>query len=146
MTTHKPKLSEIFEGPNSSLRRTFEGAVLHKSCTGIDCPERTSICCGADSNQIAEGTGYFTCAKCGKEFKGGECTAGDKAESVLKGERRRVIAQIREEVKGEVRKVIEGLKKDVCKNPACGRESHPCDNTIRHQALTDVLTSLEKMG
>jgi len=46
-----------------------------KTCLSIDCPERISLCCGASSKR---GTKYtFECSKCGKEFVGGECTAGE---------------------------------------------------------------------
>lgn len=49
-----------------------------KMCTSSLCPERKSICCNAISKAVSgdEGTGYFACSSCGKEYIGGECTAG----------------------------------------------------------------------
>lgn len=46
-------------------------------CTSIDCPERRSICCGAKPEAVSgnEGTGYYRCQACHKEYIGGECNA-----------------------------------------------------------------------
>jgi hypothetical protein len=54
-----------------------------KTCLNIDCPERFSLCCHAGSRSASEpeillGVPAYFCAKCGKEFKGGKCTAGEK--------------------------------------------------------------------
>ena len=56
-----------------------------KTCLGIDCPERFSLCCHAGSRSASEpeillGVPAYYCSKCGKEFQGGECTAGDGKE------------------------------------------------------------------
>ena len=53
-----------------------------KTCLSISCPERKSICCGMPSRSISddEGTGFFVCAKCKKEFVGGECATGKKVD------------------------------------------------------------------
>ena len=57
-----------------------------KTCLGKDCPERKSICCGASAKAISgdEGTGYYACSKCGKEYIGGKCTGGDHLSDVGK--------------------------------------------------------------
>src|SRR3990167_620684 len=63
----------------SNKPTTTEASKLIKSCTGSDCPERRSVCCGAGSEaSIAdEGTGCFVCTKCKREFIGGRCTTMD---------------------------------------------------------------------
>ena len=38
--------------------------------------------------------------------------------------------------------VDEMIGVQVCRNPACGKESHPCENTIHNAAITKVLTAL----
>ena len=48
-----------------------------RTCTNINCPERKSVCCDAIS-EASTAVGYFNCSKCGKEYIGGECTAGLK--------------------------------------------------------------------
>jgi hypothetical protein len=53
-----------------------------KTCLNIDCPERFSLCCHAGSRSASEpeillGVPAYFCAKCGKEFEGGKCTAGE---------------------------------------------------------------------
>lgn len=47
-------------------------------CTSIDCPERRSVCCGALPEAVSgdEGTGYYRCQGCHKEYIGGECNTG----------------------------------------------------------------------
>ena len=82
-----------------------------KSCTGIDCPERFSKCCGAPSTAISgdEGTGYFICKKCFKEFVGGACTAGETAEK-FKGESFRVGYQTGvDETRVKILNLVEGF-------------------------------------
>ena len=56
------------------------------TCLSLDCPERKSICCGAISTPISgdEGTGYFACSNCMKEYIGGECKT--TKQSLPKGE------------------------------------------------------------
>ena len=48
-----------------------------KTCLSVNCPERKSICCGAISKSVSgdEGTGYYACSKCGREYIGGKCNA-----------------------------------------------------------------------
>ena len=50
-----------------------------KTCLNAKCPERFSVCCGAraDVSTSDEGTSYYICAKCGKEFISDKCTSGD---------------------------------------------------------------------
>lgn len=45
------------------------------TCLSIDCPERKSLCCGAMSRVVngEEGTSYFECSNCHKEYIGGKC-------------------------------------------------------------------------
>ena len=47
------------------------------TCLSVDCPERRSTCCNAISEAVSgdEGTGYFACSVCKKEYVGGECNA-----------------------------------------------------------------------
>lgn len=47
------------------------------TCVSVDCPERKSVCCKANSKAATgdEGTGHFECSACGKEFRGGRCNA-----------------------------------------------------------------------
>ena len=42
----------------------------------------------------------------------------------------------RERVRKEVEKM---KKKSVCRNPAHGKESHTCENTVRNKVLTDIV-------
>lgn len=49
-----------------------------KCCTGLNCPERRSLCCGAVcGNGDMTTEPHFVCSKCRKEYRGGECTAGN---------------------------------------------------------------------
>ena len=50
-----------------------------RTCLSIDCPERKSICCRAYSEAMDD-EGNFGCAKCKKEFVGGECATGKKVD------------------------------------------------------------------
>lgn len=44
----------------------------------------------------------------------------------------------------ELREKVEGMKKVFpCTNPACGKESHPCDNKNYIQTLDQVLDLLK---
>lgn len=47
------------------------------TCLSVNCPERFSVCCKARSMAVSggEGTGYYACSACGKEYIGGKCTA-----------------------------------------------------------------------
>jgi hypothetical protein len=53
------------------------------TCLSLNCPERISVCCGAKPRAVSsdEGTGYFACAGCGKEYIGGECDAMGEPET-----------------------------------------------------------------
>ena len=48
-----------------------------KNCTSLSCPERKSICCQGFSapGYLWKKSFDFVCARCLKEFVGGECTA-----------------------------------------------------------------------
>ena len=125
MTTRKPKPSEIFEGPNSSLRRTFEEAT--KGCCKDCFVPSHDVSRGHVEVAVSESCRDEECSchtkqeEWEKEFYKLTATMDGQhrpklkllienllsSQSVLKGERRRVIHQIREEVKGEVRKCVE---------------------------------------
>lgn len=54
---------------------------LQRTCAGLNCPERRSVCCNAKpTEQATKNGGYFICSKCRKQYQGGECTAGDTKE------------------------------------------------------------------
>lgn len=74
-----------------------------KHCLSLDCPERRSVCCSALSEAVSgdEGTGYFRCKSCHKEFIGGECNAPEPL--IITQED--LLEQINEEIKKE-RKII----------------------------------------
>ena len=57
---------------------------IHITCLSMDCPERKSICCGAISKAVSgdEGTGYFACSSCDKEFIGGKCKTATEKEDL----------------------------------------------------------------
>lgn len=46
-------------------------------CLSLSCPERFSVCCYSISEAVTgnEGTGYFRCSMCKKEFIGHKCIA-----------------------------------------------------------------------
>lgn len=47
------------------------------TCLSLNCPERLSLCCKAISKAVIadEGTGYYACSECNREFISGECNA-----------------------------------------------------------------------
>lgn len=49
-----------------------------KHCLSLSCPERRSLCCGEGGEAVIadEGTAYYECKGCRKEFIGGACNAG----------------------------------------------------------------------
>lgn len=183
MTTRKPKLSEVFEGSNSSLRRTFEEATYksHFCCWEQKQPPACGLkehtrCCLCENTKHREWNVEFQKAKRVLLKKARLLDYADRTEfdeaydivnklqkrvtailssqSVLKDSRRRVIAEIREEVKGEVMKCVEGMKKERFPlnekhSPIDERYERARENEIHkggyNLALTDVLTSLEKV-
>lgn len=85
--TLRDKISEILVKWNMGTKQVAISEIMNlmnnqpiKSCLGIDCPERKSLCCGAvcTISTADEGTSCYICSECEKEFIGGKCTAGNK--------------------------------------------------------------------
>jgi len=53
------------------------------TCFSVSCPERKSVCCGANSESVVaeadiKGDIYFVCSYCRGEYIGGKCNADKK--------------------------------------------------------------------
>lgn len=50
-----------------------------KTCAGLNCPERFSLCC--NEGCTIKGDGFYRCKGCSQIFVGGKCTAGESNSS-----------------------------------------------------------------
>lgn len=134
-------VSELFEGENSSLRKTFE--------TVSQCPcachqntlkkpyEHDSKCCDKMNGAVSQSVEWE------KEF---DYFWVGRFPKLPSGDLRDAKHFFRTTLSTLVEK-MEGLKgKSVCRNPACGKENHPCENTVFNAGISAAQEVVKKIG